>query len=411
MVSPAGTATVFYARRAFTATDLFLHNVGEYDLFLTPLWVTGGAIAIDGASGEVDIADLEVRRMRNDVNITGFNNGPILLDDETTVANLELITTYSDGSAITGGKYHKLLFGIISTQNGDKDFIVYRQGKPAVEYATRAAAVSDGEHKAGTSWGTSYIGIVFPIAYITMLKADASDLETIDLRATGVVGSGGGGAAIGDHSLLANLGVDTHAQYHNDARALIWLALQDHGVLAGLGDDDHLQYHTNTRALAWLATRSTTDLPEGAKLYFTDERAQDGVGGALTATNDITPVYNDGANTISANFTTTGNAGAVLAAGNNNNINIGTALLVRVTGPVAAFALTGFTGGYAGRQLFVYNTTGSNMQAINEDGGSLAGNRILILSSAVNATTSGTGIMEFIYSATDSRWIMVGIHS
>lgn len=46
----------------------------------------------------------------------------------------------------------------------------------------------------------------------------------------------------------------------------------DHGNLLGLGDDDHSQYHTDARALIWLGTRSTTDLPEGTNLYYTQAR-------------------------------------------------------------------------------------------------------------------------------------------
>lgn len=46
-----------------------------------------------------------------------------------------------------------------------------------------------------------------------------------------------------------------------------------------------------------LASFSTTNLSEGSNLYFTDERAQDAVGGILSA--EFT--YNDGSNTISIN--------------------------------------------------------------------------------------------------------------
>jgi hypothetical protein len=64
----------------------------------------------------------------------------------------------------------------------------------------------------------------------------------------------------------------------------------DHGALSGLADDDHTQYHNDSRALTWLGTRSTTDLPEGSGLYFTDERAQDAIGSMV----DGTLVYTDG---------------------------------------------------------------------------------------------------------------------
>jgi len=66
----------------------------------------------------------------------------------------------------------------------------------------------------------------------------------------------------------------------------------DHGSIAGLTDDDHTQYHNDTRADTWLATKDTGDLAEGSNLYFTDERAQDAIGGMVDSTltyTDATP--------------------------------------------------------------------------------------------------------------------------
>ena len=53
---------------------------------------------------------------------------------------------------------------------------------------------------------------------------------------------------------------------------LIDATLISHSVLADLDEDDHEQYHNDARALTWLGTRSTTDLPEGTNLYYTDAR-------------------------------------------------------------------------------------------------------------------------------------------
>lgn len=80
----------------------------------------------------------------------------------------------------------------------------------------------------------------------------------------------------------------------------------DHGLLLGLSDDDHTQYHTDARALTWLGTRSTSDLPEGTNLYFTDEKAQDAVGGILANGSDIHLTYSDGTPSISSTLTLTG---------------------------------------------------------------------------------------------------------
>lgn len=45
---------------------------------------------------------------------------------------------------------------------------------------------------------------------------------------------------------------------------------------------------------------TTTNITEGAKLFFTNERAQDAVAAALTNSSTVLWTYNDGANTISA---------------------------------------------------------------------------------------------------------------
>lgn len=51
-----------------------------------------------------------------------------------------------------------------------------------------------------------------------------------------------------------------------------------------------------------LAAFSTSNLAEGSNLYFTDERAQDAIGAALTDSSEIDFTYNDAANTISASL-------------------------------------------------------------------------------------------------------------
>jgi hypothetical protein len=58
--------------------------------------------------------------------------------------------------------------------------------------------------------------------------------------------------------------------------------ISDHGQLSGLGDDDHTQYFNGTRVDTWLSGKDTDDVAEGTNLYYTDERAQDSVGGILT---------------------------------------------------------------------------------------------------------------------------------
>lgn len=211
--SVGGTATIYFVRRAYTTADLFLHFAGEWDFYNEPLWIEGGNLTIDAADGTIDTTELEYRRLRFEGEIDAITNGKIILDSEAIVNNLELITTYADGSSVTAGKYIKLLLGALANVEADASYLVVRQSKPLVEYATLAEAKVDAENAAATSWPTEYRGAVSPLAYVVMLVGDASDLETVDLRATGATGSGGGGGGTTDHGALSGLGDDDHLQY------------------------------------------------------------------------------------------------------------------------------------------------------------------------------------------------------
>lgn len=52
----------------------------------------------------------------------------------------------------------------------------------------------------------------------------------------------------------------------------------------------------------YLATKSTTNLSEGTNLYFTDERAQDSIGGILVDSSEIDFTYNDATPSITASL-------------------------------------------------------------------------------------------------------------
>jgi hypothetical protein len=66
-----------------------------------------------------------------------------------------------------------------------------------------------------------------------------------------------------------------------------------------------------------------------------------------------------------------------LANGSNENVNIGNAGIVRITGPTSSFSIGGFTGGQAdGRWLTVFNYADQPMTINNNDSSSSAGNRI-----------------------------------
>lgn len=103
----------------------------------------------------------------------------------------------------------------------------------------------------------------------------------------------------------------------------------DHGALTGLADDDHPQYHTDARAVTWLATRSTSDLPEGSNLYYTDARADARVA-VLSATLGTMSIQNANAVAITGGTingatigATTPSSGAFTSLSATGNVTIG----------------------------------------------------------------------------------------
>jgi len=90
----------------------------------------------------------------------------------------------------------------------------------------------------------------------------------------------------------------------------------------------------------------------------------------------------------------------------NNDIAIGNASFIRITGPNAAFSITSIAGGFDGRMVTLYNTTNQNMTLQNNTGGT-ATNRILTLGAAA---TTGTGTITLVYSSADSRWIVTAVN-
>ena len=95
------------------------------------------------------------------------------------------------------------------------------------------------------------------------------------------------------------------------------------------------------------------------------------------------------------------------AGGNNNDINIGNYSFVRISGPAAAFTITGIAGGVNGKMVVLYNSTAQNMTISHNDNNSTtAGDRIYCKSSA-NYVVGQYGVATLIYNATDSRWIVV----
>lgn len=213
--SVAGTATIYYMRRMYTANLNLMGEFGDYASDVPYTWVSGAGPTINATTGVVDIEACNYRRMKFASSFPAITASKILLEDEVTVVNnLEQITTYSDGSPIGGGKYHKVLLLMICSAAADNRLVAIRQGKPDTEYATLEDARIDAERKSASAAPSAYYAPTFALAYVWLKVGDASDLATQDLRQTGIIGGGGGGGnQIFDHSAAVNLGADDHGQY------------------------------------------------------------------------------------------------------------------------------------------------------------------------------------------------------
>jgi hypothetical protein len=95
------------------------------------------------------------------------------------------------------------------------------------------------------------------------------------------------------------------------------------------------------------------------------------------------------------------------ANGVNSNLNVGNYSFIKISGPTAAFSITGITGGVDGRIVTLYNSTGQNM-TITNDATSTAANRVLTLTGA-SIATSGTGTVTLQYDSASSRWIVIAL--
>jgi len=115
---------------------------------------------------------------------------------------------------------------------------------------------------------------------------------------------------------------------------------------------------------------------------------------------------------VSSLLTTQGTlaAGAqaiTLVNGTNNNISVGYATYVRISGPSAAFTITGIANPEKGRVLILRNTTGQTMTLANDSASSSTENRISTQTGA-NIVMRGSGGQTaiFVYDSTQLRWVL-----
>lgn len=100
-----------------------------------------------------------------------------------------------------------------------------------------------------------------------------------------------------------------------------------------------------------------------------------------------------------------------LANGSNNDISVGYATYVRVSGPTGSFTITGIADGEAGRPLVIRNSTAQQMTIADQSASSASSNRIITGTGADLVLTGSTGqSVTLVYDAVSMRWVVVAKH-
>jgi hypothetical protein len=194
------------------------------------------------------------------------------------------------------------------------------------------------------------------------------------------------------------------------AGAAVWQSIGNSGAIAGttsntftLDSDDtggnvSLQFGTTlAETLTWDSTNTRFNLSDDLNL----------TGGLMTSANSLFGATGAGATMVDINGDMALRRADVTAAnGNNNNFAVGAFSFIRLTGPTAAFAITGISGGQNGKVIILYNSTTQAMTINNESTNSTAANRITTLTGG-NQVTAGVGSAMLIYDGNSSRWLMI----
>ncbi len=99
-------------------------------------------------------------------------------------------------------------------------------------------------------------------------------------------------------------------------------------------------------------------------------------------------------------------AAITLASGANNDVYPGYGTYAQISGPTAAFSITGIEHGALGRLLVIRNPTAYTMTIAHQSGSSSAANRIITSIAADVEMAAGTTAI-LIYNAAASRWHLV----
>ena len=98
---------------------------------------------------------------------------------------------------------------------------------------------------------------------------------------------------------------------------------------------------------------------------------------------------------------------ATLSNGANHNVTTNGRGVLRITGPTAAFSITGLAGGVEGKRIHIMNRVAQEMTLANESASSTAANRIETQTGSDIILAGRKSSAILVYDATDSRWVVV----
>jgi hypothetical protein len=231
------------------------------------------------------------------------------------------------------------------------------------------------------------------------VKGSSAGTDYFEFGATGTTNNGGFEFVIGDDGDEPI--VFKSYNYTNTTFTEI-MRLQNNNVGIGLGGATPLKrLHVNANNDA-LRVTNLAGSGTGNPLVIA-------ANGDIRQTTELNGVAIGETTSASGSFTTLAVAVATINLGTtNNNINIGNASFIRIQGPNQAFTISGIDGGFDGRTVTLFNTTGNNMSIQNGNAGSLAENRIITMANTI--ATTGQGTVTLVYSAADSRWIVTAMN-
>jgi copper(I)-binding protein len=179
------------------------------------------------------------------------------------------------------------------------------------------------------------------------------------------------------------------------------------GATTGLSEIHFGDSDTDAGKLSYDNATDTFTLTAGTADVFTASAT------ALTATGTFGIT---GATTVTGNCTVTdtvdtdtlvlGTAAMALGDADNDDVADPGCSVAIISGPTAAFTISGIAGGADGRVLFIINNVAQNLTFENENGGSAAANRITT-STGANVVTTAAGYAILVYNGTTSRWNLI----